>query len=131
MIPRLLCGALLLTCTVAAHAQYANIDGQFRSSSTSLDLIALDTEKGVVAASSSVTQGSCSGTVAGVGTMKGDTLAIRPYRKTEPDDACVIRITFAPNRNSASIKGEGCSSHAGAACGWEGDTVRRVRDRQR
>lgn len=120
---------LLLLTSVTANAQYANVDGQFRSPSTSLDLIALDSQAGVIAASTTVVQGSCSGSVSGVGKIVKDVLTFSPFTKIDDDDACVITVTFDEKKNSAKVKGASCMMHSGAACGWEGDTVRRVNDK--
>jgi hypothetical protein len=130
MIKHFLSGLVLFACATAAHAQYANVDGQFRSQSTSLDLIAFDSKSGVIAASTTVTQGSCSGSVAGIGKVVKNVLTFSPYTKVDKDDACVITVTFDKKMNTAKVHGAGCMSHSGAACGWEGDTVRRVKESQ-
>lgn len=128
MITRALLSFLLLASTNAS-AQYANVEGRFRSQITSLDLIALDSESGVIAASTAIVQGSCSGSVAGVGKVVKNVLTFSPYTKDDKDDACVITVTFDKKKNTAKIEGKSCSMHSGAACGWEGDSVRRVNDR--
>lgn len=120
--------SFLLVASAPANAQYANIEGRFRSQGTSLDLIALDSELGVIAATTTVAQGSCSGSVSGVGKVVQNVLTFSPYTKVDKDDACVITVTFDKNRNAAKVDGSACSMHSGAACGWEGDTVRRVKE---
>lgn len=117
---------LFLSASVTANAQYANVDGQFRSPSTSLDLIALDSQAGVIAASTTVAQGSCSGSVSGVGKIVKDVLTFSPYTKIDNDDASIITVTFDKKKNTAKVEGASCMMHSGAACGWEGDTVRRI-----
>jgi hypothetical protein len=129
MIKRALLSFLLLA-SATANAQYANVEGLFRSQATSLDLIALDSESGVIAATTTVVQGSCSGSVAGVGKVVKNVLTFSPYTKVDKDDACVITVTFDKNKNTATAQGSSCSMHSGAACGWEGDTVRRVKENQ-
>lgn len=129
MIRPFLLSSLLLTST-AASAQYANVEGRFRSQATSLDLIALDSESGIIAASTTVVQGSCSGSVAGVGKVINNVLTFSPYTKVDKDDACVISVTFDKKKRTAKVEGASCSMHSGAACGWEGDTVSRVNERQ-
>lgn len=121
---------LLLLATDAANAQYANVDGRFRSPSTSLDLIVLDSQTGVIAASTTVVQGSCSGSVSGVGKIVKDVLTFSSYTKIDNDDACVITVTFDKKKNTAKVEGASCMMHSGTACGWEGDTVRRVNEKQ-
>ena len=120
----------LLLISTTASAQYANVEGWFRSPSTSLDLIALDSATGVIAASTTVVQGSCSGSVAGVGKVVKSVLTFSPYAKIDSEDACVITVTFDPKRNAAKVEGSSCMKHSGAACGWEGDTVRRANEKQ-
>jgi hypothetical protein len=127
MIKRLLSGCLLFTCG-AAHAQYANVEGQFRSPSTTLDLIALDSKSGVIAATTTVVQGSCSGSVAGIGKVVKNVLTFSPYVKADKDDACVITVTFDKDKNRAKIEEDSCTAYSGAACGWEGDTLHRVKE---
>ncbi len=118
--------ALGAFCT-SASAQYANIDGKFRSPSTTLDLIPLDSESGVIAASTTVVMGACSGTIAGVGKMSGSELKFSPYVKVDKNDACVVRVVFDKKFNAAKISAESCTAHSGASCGWEGDTIKRVK----
>ena len=127
MIKRALLSFLLLA-SATANAQFANVEGRFRSQATSLDLIALDSESGVLAATTTVVQGSCSGSVAGVGKVVENVLTFSPYTTLDKDDACVITVTFDKNKNIARVQGSSCSMHSGAACGWEGDTVRRVKE---
>jgi hypothetical protein len=122
---RTLLSCLLIAAAGAAQAQFANIDGRFKSASTTVHLIALDPERGVIAAATSVVQGACSGSIAGIGKMSGDELKFSPYVKTDGKDACVVSLTFAKGRNAATIKTEGCAAYSGAACGWEGDTLKR------
>lgn len=120
----------LLLANAAANAQYADIEGQFRSQATSLDLIVLNSESGAIEATTTVGQGSCSGSVAGVGKVVKNVLTFSPYRKTDKDGACVITVTFDQQKNTAKVEGASCSMHSGAACGWEGDIVRRVKEGQ-
>lgn len=111
----------------SASAQYAKIDGKFRSQATTLDLIPLDAESGVIAASTTVVMGACSGTVAGVGKMSGSELRFSPYVKVDKSDACVVKVVFDKKFNTAKISAENCTAHSGASCGWDGDTIKRVK----
>lgn len=122
--------SFLLLASATANAQYANVDGQFRSPMTSLDLIALDSKAGVIAASTTVVQGSCSGSVAGIGKVVKNVLTFSPYNKVDNDDACVITVIFDKNKKAAKVIGASCEMHSGPACGWEGDTVRRAPENQ-
>ncbi len=110
-----------------ASAQYADIDGKFQSSVTTLELIPLDPEAGVIAASTTVVLGSCSGTVSGIGKMAGNELKFTPYAKQDAKDACTVKVTFDKQRKTARVVGENCSAYSGASCGWEGDTIKRVK----
>lgn len=118
--------ALCAFCT-SVNAQYAKVEGRFRSSMTTLDLIALDSETGVIAASTTIVKGTCSGIVAGIGKMSGKELVFSPYMKADKNDACVVKVTFDKKFNSAKITAEGCIGHSGGACGWEGDTLKRAK----
>jgi hypothetical protein len=113
----------LLVIAGAAHAQYANLDGEFVSPTTSLRTLVLDSETGVIAASVSVAINSCSGWVSGIGKISGDTLQVKPYVKEEGSENCVLTAKFNKSRNKATITEENCSAYHGAACAWEGQTV--------
>ena len=117
------CFVFLSNC---ALAEYANVEGRFKSSMTDLNLIALDSESGVIAASTTVGVGPCSGSIAGIGKIKGNTLVFSPYTK-DAGDACVVTVTFDKKRNIAKIVGDSCYMHSGASCGWEGDRIKRVK----
>lgn len=119
--------AALALFSGGASAQYANIDGTFQSSVTTLELIPLDPVSGVIAASTTVVLGACSGTVSGIGKMAGDELRFTPYVKLDAKDACAVKVVFDKQRKTAKIVGESCSAHSGASCGWEGDTIKRVK----
>ena len=110
-----------------ACAQYANIEGKFRSPSTTLDIIALDTEKDVIAASTTVVQGACSGSIAGVGKVSGNGLRFSPYVREDKNDKCEVVVVFDKKRNSAKVTAESCMAYHGAACGWEGNTLKRAK----
>lgn len=118
--------ALAASCT-SAIAQYANIDGKFLSPSTTLDLIALDSETGVIAAATTVVMGACSGTVTGIGKMSGKELKFSPYVKLDKKDACVVKVVFDQKSSSATISAESCAAYSGASCGWDGETIKRAK----
>lgn len=109
-----------------AYAQYMLAEGNFESKSAELKTIVLDRKKGIVAASAAVVQDSCSGTIAGIGTMNDTTLVIKPYVKVEGGEQCVLRAKFDAKWERVQLsEGEGCSAYHGAACAWEGQTVKR------
>lgn len=117
---------ILMTISVTAHAQYIQAGGDFQSSSTELRTILLDAEKGVLAAQTVVASGSCSGTFAGIGQIKGRILLLEPYSKIEGAEMCLVKIEFDQKWKSARItEGEGCSAYHGASCGWEGQVLKK------
>jgi hypothetical protein len=66
--------------------------------------------------------GRCGGAVEGLGTLRGNTLALTANRDGE---RCQITLTFDSNGSRAEIEeGNGCTSFHGAACGF-GGTVRK------
>jgi len=120
-------GFLLLVVAGAAQAQYANFDSEFVSPTTSLRTLVLDSETGVIAASASVGANSCSGSIAGIGKIKGDILQIKPYVKVEDGEDCVLTVKFDKGRKKATVTEENCSLYHGASCGWEGQSVTKKR----
>jgi hypothetical protein len=120
-----ICVALL--GIASAQAQYAQVAGTFKSASTTVDLIALDPELGVIAAQATVAIGACSGSVAGVGKISGNRLTFSPYVKVESIDSCVITVVFDKSNNSAQVSEHGCSNYHGSSCGWEGSMVKRAK----
>lgn len=115
---------LILGCVQTAQAQYADIEGTFKSDTTSLELINLDSESGVIAASAFVgLPGGCSGTVAGIGKMVGNVLEFKPYKKEEGSEDCTITVKFNKKHNKATIEEGNCGPYHGMGCGWEGQTI--------
>jgi hypothetical protein len=117
---------ILATLPLISHAQYMRTEGNFISKSAELKTIVLDSGKGVIAASAVVTAGACSGTIAGIGKMKGTTLLIEPYVKVEGGERCVLRVNFDSEWTKAKMtEGENCAPYHGVACSWEGQEVKR------
>lgn len=112
--------------TSSSHAQFMRAEGAFASESVELKTLLLDPEKGVVAASATVNEGACSGSIAGVGKMNGKVLSIEPYVKIEGGEQCVLQVSFDAKWSRAKIsEGKGCAPYHGAACSWEGQEVKR------
>lgn len=110
----------------SSHAQFMRVEGAFASKSVELKTLILDPEKGVVAASTTVTEGACSGSIAGIGKMNGKTLLIEPYVKAEGGEQCVLQVSFDPKWSRAKVtEGKGCVPYHGAACSWEGQELKR------
>jgi hypothetical protein len=100
--------------------------GAFSSDSAGLTTILLDRGKGVIAASAKVGQGSCSGSLSGIGTIKEHTVRIEPYEKYPGSEQCTLEITFSPDWKKARlVERGGCSAYHGAGCGWEGQAVKK------
>lgn len=110
----------------SAQAQFMRAEGEFGSKSVELRTLLLDPEKGVVAASATVTEGACSGSIAGIGKMSGKALLIEPYVKVDGGEQCVLQVSFDPKWTRAKItEGKGCAAYHGASCSWEGQEVKR------
>jgi hypothetical protein len=108
---------ILAVLPLTSHAQSMLAEGNFESKSAELKTIVLDSVKGVVAASAVVTAGACSGTIAGIGKMKGTTLFIEPYEKAEGGERCILRVNFDSKWKKAKMtEGENCAPYHGDAC---------------
>lgn len=117
---------LFLLFNAQVLAQYAQLGNNYKSKNTSLTIILLDDEKGDVAASTTVVQGSCSGSITGLGQVKGKKLTFTPYMKADSKKTCVVSVEF--NNSFASgeiVASDGCHYYSGASCGWEGDVVKK------
>lgn len=118
----------LLAVSPYALAQYTNVEGSYSAPiGVSLQVIVLDSQKGDVAATTTVVQGACSGTVAGLGKVAGRKMTFTPFTKEENGDACVITVEFDKSFKRARIKGDSCMVYSGAACGWEGATITKAK----
>ncbi|OMP13357.1 hypothetical protein COLO4_01833 [Corchorus olitorius] len=120
-------GVLALAIIAASPhtlAQYANVEGTYSSpGGLFLQVIVLDIQKGDIAATTTVVQGACSGTVAGLGKVVGRKMTFTPFTKEENGEACTITVEFDKPFKHGKIKGESCMVYSGVACGWEGGTV--------
>lgn len=118
---------LLFVCILcsfsASEASPYLVEGLFSSPTTRLQLLVLDGRTGVLAASSTVVQGGCSGSISGIGQMVGTVLTFVPYVAEEGGERCQVTVNFNAAFTSATISEEGCSAYHGAACGWEGQSV--------
>lgn len=119
----LVAAALLAIAAPLAHAQATQAEGRYESKTTDLHVLTLDSEKGVVAASSSIGTEGCAGGVAGLGKVTGHTLVFTPYTKFDATDSCKITVQFDAKFRGAKITEDGCMTYHGAACAWEGQTL--------
>jgi hypothetical protein len=110
-------------------AQFARAEGTYSSRASSARVILLDGEKGVAAASVQVLSGACSGSVAGIGEIRGRLLTITPYEKIPGEESCKIELAFDGAWRNVKITGQGCQAYSGAACGFEGQTAARRDER--
>jgi hypothetical protein len=115
---------ILIAACPYGFAQYANVEGNYSSTNgVSLQVIVLDIEKGDVAATTTVVQGACSGTVAGLGKVVGRKMTFTPFAKEANGEACTITVEFDKPFKRGKIKGDSCMVYSGTACGWEGSAV--------
>ncbi|MBB3117705.1 hypothetical protein [Pseudoduganella violacea] len=115
----------LLFISINAHAQFMQAEAVFSSKSVRLKTLLLDPEKGIVAASATVTQGACSGHIAGIGKINGRTLLLEPYVKAESHEQCVLQVSFDQKWTKGKVEGKNCAAYLGTSCGWEGQEVYR------
>lgn len=109
-----------------SYAQNLNVEGTYSSDTTHLQVIVLDSERGIVAAKASVSHGHCSGTLAGLGEVKGRRLTIEPYVKLEEPERCHLIVEFDSKwRNATLTENSYCAAFHGASCSWEGQSVRK------
>ena len=120
----------LLSISTLAFSQYTQTEGYYSGQGASLRIVVFDISKGVVAASTGVTQGSCAGSIAGMGQFVGRTLTITPYEKYEQAPNCKIKVVFDQKCQHAKIDTDGdCAYYSGAACTWEGQTVAKQKEK--
>lgn len=116
----------LLFFSLRAHGQFMQAEGDFLSPSTRIKTLLLDPEKGIVAASATITEGPCSGHLAGIGKISGRILLLEPYVKVEGGEQCLLQIVFNPKWTKGKItEGKTCTVYHGVACGWEGQEIQR------
>jgi hypothetical protein len=119
--------ASMLTWPSIAAAQYVRAEGVFASKGLTANVVVLDSERGVAAASIAVVRGQCSGSVAGLGQFNGRELVVQPYGQTNDDGACKVMIAYDLGWNTITVRELHCTSYRGAACGWEGQRATRQR----
>lgn len=108
----------------SSYAQFLNMEGAYSSDTTHLQVIVLDSDRGIAAAKASVSQGNCSGTLSGLGEIKGRRLTIEPYVKSEEPERCRLIVEFDSKWKDATLtENEYCKSFHGASCSWEGQSV--------
>ena len=122
---------LFLVSSVAMAASSLTplqIEGDYDNKNLSLRTLVLDWDSQQIAAQTEVSIGPCSGSVAGIGTLVGNTLRFKQYKPAEGGEACVITVKFGASGKTASItEGDGCAAYHGASCGWEGQSINKTR----
>jgi hypothetical protein len=123
--------AMVLTVFTAgpARAQYRQAGGAFSSPELDVRVIVLDSARGVAAASAEVVSGDCSGTLAGIGHVRGHSLTITPYEKLEGGESCKLSLQFDNAWDKVRVVGSECSTFSGTSCGFEGQSARRRDER--
>lgn len=92
----------------------------------SVRTLILDSETGEVAAEVVTGAPGCGGGFVGIGELKEGVLALKPWRKEEGAEECVVTLRFDPTGKSATIEESECSYYHGAACAFSG-TVKKAR----
>jgi len=126
MYRQLLPLVLTLLYSSICNANYL-VEGNYFTFNTSLHVILLNDDDGVVAASTTTVGGrDCSGTVAGLGKLIGQKIIV-PLN--EDGNKCDIIIEFDKTFTRAKITEKGvCDPYHGAACGWEGQTLKKLKE---
>jgi hypothetical protein len=125
---RIFIPALSLLIFSTASAQFVRVEGEYLSSTVSARILLLDPHKGVVAASSEIAVGACSGSVAGIGQINGHVLTYSPYVKKSGGENCIMTLTFDSAWKQVKIAGENCSFYSGASCGWESQVAKKRKE---
>src|SRR3569832_2304521 len=116
-----LVAALGVSACFSSNAQFALSEGVFESDSLEIHVVLLDASKGVAAASVAVSQGSCSGSVAGIGAIDAKKLTFAPYNKVQREEACSVSIEFDSQWRQVKVTDNGqCVLYHGASCSWTG-----------
>ena len=113
----------------SAWAQYRQVEGTYTSPALEVRVILLDADRGIAAARAEVVSGSCSGSIAGIGEVRGRILTITPYEKTEGGESCRLELEFDRPWKQVKATGYGCQVFSGAACGFEGQSARKRNER--
>ncbi len=129
MMTRYAALTLCLMLPGTASAQFIRAEGAYSSHTVSARVILLDSEKGIAAASVGVVSGACSGSVAGLGEVRGRILTISPYTKVEGGEACEVELAFDATWKHVRIKGRECQAYSGAACAFEGQMATKRNER--
>lgn len=115
--------------SAAAQAQAApDIEGNYAGEgegSLYVRTLILDPETGTLAASASVGSARCAGGFVGIGDLKGNVLVLRPWRKEEGAESCLVTLTFDKTGKTATIGEADCQYYHGAACAFEGKLAKK------
>ncbi|WCM94104.1 hypothetical protein M5C99_05070 [Acidovorax sp. NCPPB 2350] len=121
---KIILAVLILVSYCSSFAQFAAVEGVYCSSTSSLQVVLLDGENGVAAASTTVSQPPCSGSVAGIGRIKSRKLEFKPYGKAAGSDLCVITAEWDDKWRGARVTDNGaCNAYHGSSCSWSGQYV--------
>jgi hypothetical protein len=122
-----LLGMALLVGTSSTLAQQIGAEEKYRSKLTTLEVTPLDAKKGMLAARTAVGFPGCSGFIEGTGKLSGNVLNFSPKKESRDQETCQVTVVFNKKHSVATIRASGCTAYSGAACGWEGDAMKRVK----
>lgn len=106
----------------------AKLDGKWSGSGAgviNMQLMVMDVEDGDIAASLTVGVPGCGGGMQGLGKVIGNTLTIRPFKKEQGTEMCMIKAVFDKTANIVTISENQCDHYHGAACAFAGTLKRK------
>src|SRR5262249_37292255 len=121
IIRKVLAGLAVCAACTGAHSQFALSEGTFQSNQLVVRILLLGDEKGVARVGAGISQGSCSGTISGIGNIASRKLTFAPYVKEPGGESCTMTVEFDSQWRKVKVTSNGgCAPYHGASCGWEG-----------
>jgi hypothetical protein len=121
---RIFFATLILMPILAAAADKVEVYDEYKGCggnwNLSMRTMILDESADEFAAQVAMGTPGCSGYITAIGTLSGKRASLRPYRKEDPDDQCVLTLTFDKGGKEVEITEVGCSYWHGAACEFKG-----------
>lgn len=120
-------GMLCLFVVSSAQAEKAlsayDIADDYSNPNTFVKTLVLnrDVAEPVIAISIATGTANCTGDMAGIGKLKGNTLVVTPYSKLEGSN-CILTMEFDKGGKQVQVKESDCDYH-GAACGFDGTLI--------
>ncbi|MBB3117556.1 hypothetical protein [Pseudoduganella violacea] len=91
-----------------------------------MDVVTLKPEDGYVAAEFAVAEPGCSGGIAGIGKVKGNSMVLTQYMANKDERSCMVTMQFDEKGETVKVSESSCSDFHGASCNFSGE-MRRVR----